>query len=121
MAATAQSKCIPLIVQQTQQKIRQKQKRGQTKRCASSLPRSVSIVVVVVVGLDEEEEEKEEAAGVDEDEDRDREFEFAKEDEEKEEEGIFGRREEADVRGVMDEPIDSDDIEGKVTLLFWRG
>ncbi|KAG0076810.1 hypothetical protein BGZ90_008155 [Linnemannia elongata] len=67
------------------------------------------------------EEEKEEAAGVDEDEDRDREFEFAKEDEEKEEEGIFSRREEAEVRGVMDEPIDSDDIEGKVTLLFWRG
>lgn len=109
MAATAQSKCIPSKVQQTR-----KIKRGQAKRCASSLPRSVSIVVVVV-GLDKEEE----VAGVDEDEDGDRDFEFAKEDDE--DEGVFDRREEADVRGVMDEPIDSDDIEGKVTLLFWRG
>lgn len=88
---------------------------GKVKQCASSLPRSKGIVDFVFDpdGVREEGEE-EVAAGVDEDEDGDREFEFAME-EDKEEEG----REGAKVRGVMDELIDRDDIEGRITCLFW--
>jgi hypothetical protein len=57
---------------------------------------------------------------LDDDKGEDGEFEFTKEEEEEEEEEE--ERGAAKARGVMDELIDSDEIEGKITLLLllWR-